>query len=63
MFAQELTGFASADQLLERIVTLDWHELSALALSLAYLGNSADHPVIAAIGRRTLLAVLADAEA
>ena len=37
VFAQELTGFASADQLLGRIVTLDWHELSALALSLGVI--------------------------
>ena len=32
----------------------------ALALALAYLAGSADHPVIATIGRRTLAAVLAD---
>lgn len=33
----------------------------ALALSLVYLASSADHPVLAAIGHRTLDAVLADA--
>lgn len=32
----------------------------ALHLSLTYLANSADHPVIAAVGRRTLAAVLND---
>lgn len=32
----------------------------ALALSLAYLANSADMPAFAALGRRTLAAVLAD---
>lgn len=32
----------------------------ALHLSLAYLANSADHPVIAGVGRRTLAAVLDD---
>ncbi|SDK78949.1 aminoglycoside phosphotransferase family protein [Nonomuraea jiangxiensis] len=32
----------------------------ALALSLAFLANSADHPLIADIGRRTLNAVLAE---
>jgi aminoglycoside phosphotransferase (APT) family kinase protein len=32
----------------------------ALALALAYLAGSADHPLIAGIGRRTLAAVLAD---
>jgi aminoglycoside phosphotransferase (APT) family kinase protein len=33
----------------------------ALALSIAHLGNSADSPVIAGIGRRALAAVLAEA--
>jgi aminoglycoside phosphotransferase (APT) family kinase protein len=34
----------------------------ALALSLAYIANSSDHPAIAQIGARTLAAVLADAD-
>ena len=40
-----------------------WHRAKgwALALSLAYIANSSDHPAIAKIGARTLAAVLADA--
>jgi hypothetical protein len=33
-----------------------------LALSLAYIANSSDHPAIAQIGRRTLAAVLDDVD-
>ena len=32
----------------------------ALALSISYLAGSDDHPALAAIGRRTLAAALAD---
>jgi aminoglycoside phosphotransferase (APT) family kinase protein len=41
-----------------------WHRARgwALALSLAYIANSSDHPAIAQIGARTIAAVLDDAD-
>jgi aminoglycoside phosphotransferase (APT) family kinase protein len=56
---------ASERSLLRRLTGADdatWRRARgwAIHLSLAYLANSADHPVIAGVGRRTLAAVLGD---